>query len=339
MVHLDVAMASELCDVVAQGSTPRVACGTPVGSNALTQPRPELDSASECARNPPKPMSFEVDAVETSFESLGEAAVSEAVLESAVPLVLPADDAVQLVRTNALGVSKNSIFDKCLDVLRSASWPAMGACRGNATLESCVDVGCWNFGVSAMDDSGLTEVTQQLPDVITALNALLRQVWPDASWNTVCVRKNCMLPPCKDGVNAPKSPRYTLSLGDFQGGQLWLADPQGDCLRDIPGLKEAMRGRVVLTHNSPFSFDGHCWRATQPFSGECWVITCLSLPVGSLAALHGFGFPYGPQIQDAVPVAPQEPELALPQAPQFFLDLFSGGHSPLANAARAVLGY
>ena len=139
----------------------------------------------------------------------------------------------------------------------------MGACRGNATLESCVDVGCWNFGVSAMDDSGLTEVTQQLPDVITALNALLRQVWPDASWNTVCARKNCMLPPCKDGVNVPKSPRYTLSLGDFQGGQLWLADPQGDCLRDIPGLREAMRGELVLTHNSPFSFDGHCWHATH----------------------------------------------------------------------------
>ena len=97
-----------------------------------------------------------------------------------------------------------------------------------------------------------------------------------------------------------------------------------------------MRGRLVLTHNSPFSFDGHCWHATQPFSGERWVITCLSLPVGSLASLHGFGFPYGPQIQDAVPGAPQEPELALPQAPQFFLDLFSGGHSPLANAARAM---
>ena len=97
-----------------------------------------------------------------------------------------------------------------------------------------------------------------------------------------------------------------------------------------------MRGRLVLTRNSPFSFDGHCWHATQPFSGECWVITCLSLPVGSLASLHGFGFPYGPQIQDAVPGAPQEPELALPQAPQFFLDLFSGGHSPLANAARAM---
>ena len=98
-------MASELCDVVAQGSTPRVACGTPVESNALTQPRPELDSASECARNPPKPVSFEVDDVETSFESLGEAAVSEAVLESAdaIIVLVPLSRNLRMMQFNLRG--------------------------------------------------------------------------------------------------------------------------------------------------------------------------------------------------------------------------------------------
>ena len=96
---------------------------------------------------------------EISFECLGKIAISEAVLESADIINLDssesesADDIIRFVRTNILGANKISIFDKCLDILRSASWPAMGAYHDNATLESCADLDCWNIGISTIDDN------------------------------------------------------------------------------------------------------------------------------------------------------------------------------------------
>ena len=81
---------------------------------------------------------------------------------------------------------------------------------------------------------------------------MLRQCWPQGTWNTICVSRNCFSAPRQDLANASGSRNFLLSLGSFQKGEMWLEDPAGEVPMFIPKLVLSLLGRLIDAHGKPF---------------------------------------------------------------------------------------
>ena len=177
----------------------------------------------------------------------------------------------------------------------------------------------------------VTAISKALPETFRYLNVFLARIWPQGSWNAVSVSCNCKTAPRRNTDQAPQSCRFTVSLGDFLGGGLWLEETDGNVRLFVPEVNAFLSGRVAITRESPFQFDGQLWHAHRPWSGERWVLTAYTVPGADASALEGFGFPC--KACSSVPKPPALPAFDLPAAPRFFLDICSGAHAPLARAA------
>ena len=261
--------------------------------------------------------------------------------------------------TMSQGVRDDVTCSRVLQLLRRASWPSAAPCRDIATPSGSGLTGYWNFGVRASDRSSLTNVTSALPRVLQELNLLLAKLWPTGSWNAVCVACNRETSMHRDLANAEHSSNFSVSLGDFTGGRLWVQEAEGSSFRAVPGVADPIPGVEVSTHNAPICFDPTLWHCTLPFVGERWAITCYTLADVPPAILAGFNFPYatensssqasamaalpeGPQAfeaqcagsSDRLPSPP--PVMGASARPQFFLDICSGASAPLSEAAAQL---
>ena len=261
--------------------------------------------------------------------------------------------------TISQGVRDDVTCSRVLQLLRRASWPAAAPCRDIATPSGSGLTGYWNFGVRTSDRSSLTNVTSALPRVLQELNLLLAKLWPTGSWNAVCVACNRETSMHRDLANAEHSSNFSVSLGDFTGGRLWVQAAEGSSFRAVPGVADPIPGVEVSTHNAPICFDPTLWHCTLPFVGERWAITCYTLADVQPAILAGFNFPdatanssseasamaawpEGPQAfeaqcassSDRLPWPP--PVMGASARPQFFLDICSGASAPLSGAAAQL---
>ena len=237
-----------------------------------------------------------------------------------------------------------SVVESCLRVLSEAPRPSSQGARPRVTSSDHKQSGYCNLGVRVSDRSSLTAVTRSLRSVVQELNLLLRQCWPQGTWNTICVSRNCFSAPHQDLANAAGSRNFLLSLGSFQNGELWLADPAGDVPMFIPKLGHSLLGRLIDAHAKPFEFDPMRWHGSTQWQGDRWVLIAYSLPSVMRATLDGLHFPLHPlhlevsvagcsspaaSIPPAVPVH----SFSMPGDAKLFLDLCSGASSPLASAA------
>ena len=101
-----------------------------------------------------------------------------------------------------------SVVESCLRLLSEAPWPSSQRARPPvANLEHQLS-GYWDFGVRVSDKSSLTAVTMSLRSVVQELNLLLRQCWPQGTWNTICVSHNCFSAPHQDLANEEGSRNF-----------------------------------------------------------------------------------------------------------------------------------
>ena len=71
-------------------------------------------------------------------------------------------------------------------------------------------------------------------------------------------------------------PSWIIGLGDYTGGELWLADPDGDIELEVkqkmlrrsekPG--DIIKGRLINIKDKWFHFDGRVPHAAMPFQGN-----------------------------------------------------------------------
>ena len=239
-----------------------------------------------------------------------------------------------------------SVVESCLRLLSEAPWPSSQRARPQvANLEHQLS-GYWNFGVRVSDKLCLTAVTMSLRSVVQELNLLLRQCWPQGTWNTICVSHNCFSAPHQDLANEEGSRNFLLSLGSFQNGELWLEDSTGDVPLFVPKLGRSIAGRSIDAHDKPFDFDPKLWHGSTQWQGDRWVLIAYSLPAVPHEVLVDLNFPLrnsvpsnpvarSPCHADALPPALPTNTLSLPHYPKLFLDLCSGASSPLASEALA----
>ena len=193
--------------------------------------------------------------------------------------------------TVSMGVRDDVTCSLILQLLRGTSWPSNAPSRDIAAPSGSGLTGYWNFGVRASDRSALTNVTSALPRVLQKLNLLLAKLWPTGSWNAVCVACNRETSMHRDLANAAHSSNFSVSLGDFTGGCLWVQADEGTSFRAVHGGANPIPGVEVSTHNAPICFDPSLWHCTLPFVGERWALTCYTLADVPPAILDGFNFP------------------------------------------------
>ena len=149
---------------------------------------------------------------------------------------------------DATASSQSRVPGRCLYVqlweyLRSLVWPPNPHPRNAVISCDSADSGYWNFGVRLSDHAALTSVTKALPHVAAHLNALLRQVWPQESWNALCVSHNAFSSPHRD------SPPQTL--------QAHIISPSGSGItsKGVSGWRTPRATR----QSSSQSLKNPCW--------------------------------------------------------------------------------
>ncbi|CAE7643123.1 unnamed protein product [Symbiodinium sp. CCMP2592] len=141
-----------------------------------------------------------------------------------------------------------------------------------------------------------------------------------------------------------------VSVGDFQGGALWLESATGTLWRQPPGSQHWVKGEEVQTFRNPVAFPACAWHETMPFVGTRWSITCYTLPHVPAGTLANLGFPeVSPEqlprvsqtqesaaasaVHSSEPISALPPVVATQRHPLFFLDLFAGAGAPLCQEA------
>ena len=207
--------------------------------------------------------------------------------------------------------------------------------------------GYFNFGLMfGSGQVGITSLTHAFFATCIFLNQFLRQCFPEGEWTSICVARSVQTRIHSDSGNLAGSCNFSVSMGGFSGGHLWLEGDGSVPLQDSSG--KTRYGHTVCTRHSPFKFPADVPHATMPWSGgDRWSVTAYSVPgAGVLSeACHSellrLGFPL-PGSQACVSDPEQLPSASdlgvLPSPPPlplkpvgFFLDICSGAGAPLSS--------
>ncbi|CAE7254046.1 GIP [Symbiodinium natans] len=157
--------------------------------------------------------------------------------------------------------------------------------------------GLWSYGSM----SGISNVSMSLPCTMKYINVFMRnKLGNDATWTSFALNRDIATDVHCDHNNLPGSISYTMSFGNFSGGELWCHDeettPELCVLRHGPA-GEALRGRLVVTKDVPVAFDARKKHATQEWEGTRWCLACFTtrsfkdLDRGDEELLLGMSFP------------------------------------------------
>ena len=133
--------------------------------------------------------------------------------------------------------------------------------------------------------SGITNVTQEMPNMVRYVNAWFRSKFPgggDAKWTSFCVNVNMASGPRKDKHNAKDSMNYTATFGKFQGGNLWLGLPEGENPTEQCELRWKMRqgrkvpGKIVDAYHKPVKYSPKQVHASMAWTGTRISVTMYS---------------------------------------------------------------
>ena len=132
---------------------------------------------------------------------------------------------------------------------------------------------------------GLSKQSQLFPWTVKYINKAMKKLsgetWGESSplWTSFLLTQNVQTKVHKDVHNLSGSKVLTMSLGDFEGGRLWLEDfppePHGNATF-IDEKGQALNGSFVDAKGKPFVFDPKRRHATGPWDGERWCISCFT---------------------------------------------------------------
>ncbi|CAE7349138.1 unnamed protein product, partial [Symbiodinium microadriaticum] len=246
-------------------------------------------------------------------------------------------------------------WETCLRVLQQHCPLAAPLIRSHVPDSGRSQASYFNAGARAGSQSGICNFTFQHELLVKYVNLFLRTFFADATWTSFCISHNEFAHLHSD-FNFPGSLNYTCSLGPFEKGRLWVQLP-AECLPHLERVPPpdstadtSLRGVLVSTRRSGFSFDGRIPHCSEPWSGDRWVITAYtsatwqSLSGVDFQRLTDLHFPM-PGKEDSPPPLSLDPAPSLPSPPEIldlqqvqgnlFVELFSGpGPKPLRTPAH-----
>ncbi|CAE6970895.1 RE1 [Symbiodinium sp. CCMP2592] len=127
--------------------------------------------------------------------------------------------------------------------------------------------------------TGVTKRTLRYPNVVRYVNMFMRS-HTDGEWSSFTLMKNVSTEVHVDRHNDKQALATTVTFGDFEGGQLWVADEEvsdSECTWKQGNQGEWIRGRLCDTYRRPLQFDPHVPHATHDWKGERWCLSCYSV--------------------------------------------------------------
>ena len=206
-------------------------------------------------------------------------------------------------------------FETCLSVLQQE-------CSGQATLLRASVLGqgaqasYFNF-VSRSSLGGLCQRTLQQPNFVRYINHFLQHVFPVGCWSSFCVSHNEFAHVHQD-QNLAGSLNYSISLGAFDGGCVWVQRSQDD-FPELPlvpppdaAADQSLRGKLISTRRKGLTFDGHRLHCSAPWTGDRWVLTAYTsnnwskLEESDFIQLQSLDFP----LPAIAPLSPTPPAIS-----------------------------
>ena len=173
--------------------------------------------------------------------------------------------------------------DSCLRVLRAANLVATRNTRGPMLGNKADKVDYHSFGLYTHGGmQGITRDTKDRQALVRFLNMYAKAHLPQgATWTSVAVTLNCKTGLHSDFNNLRDSQNYTVSLGDGNGGRLWLEDKKIEELEANSGKVEWKQnasghwipGRSLNTFQNFTTFDPFLKHMTGDWEGERWCLT------------------------------------------------------------------
>ena len=215
----------------------------------------------------------------------------------------------------------------------------------------------FNLGAFGFDDGkriGIFQRTEQFSDIVRFLNSFLSLRFPGGSWSSICVSHNVRTLLHTDAGNRPGSSNFTISLGNFSGGEIWISPPLSSSPRLCPAPPDSnskdfsssalQPGELIDTFENALTFPCEHVHCTCPFSGERWVLTAYTCRGLSTFAPEQTSYlcSLGVPLEGSAPADPaQAPRLTTPSctpadagAPGFFLGVCCGANAPLSESLR-----
>ena len=113
--------------------------------------------------------------------------------------------------------------------------------------------GYFNFGLMfGSGQVGLTSLTHAFFATCIFLNQFLRRCFPEGEWTSICVARSVQTRIHSDSGNLAGSCNFSVSMGGFSGGHLWVEGDGSVPLQDSSG--KMRYGHTVCTRHSPFKF-------------------------------------------------------------------------------------
>ena len=157
-----------------------------------------------------------------------------------------------------------------------------------------------------------------------------------------------------DAGNKPGSTNFTISLGNFCGGEIWISPPLSSSSPLFPAPSDSsskdfsssclQQGELVDTFETALAFPCEYIHCTCPFSGERWVLTAYScrgletFTPEQISYIRSLGFPL--EVSTSA-VLKEDTCSAVPASipvhsgtPGFFLDICCGANAPLSECLR-----
>ena len=136
--------------------------------------------------------------------------------------------------------------------------------------------GVWAHG----SQYGIAKTASKWPKSIEYINRFMK-LHGGNQWSSFLLAKNVKTRMHKDNHNASGSVVRTVTFGDFQGGELWVAASEDQCRNDKSQIhwrkdRHGVRrpGVLVDTREKPYDLDPKVDHATQHWKGGRW---CLSI--------------------------------------------------------------
>ena len=138
--------------------------------------------------------------------------------------------------------------------------------------------GLWNHGGL----HGISKDSCRYPKFVCYVNEVMKR--QDSSkelgWSSFIITKNVATSIHRDAHNLAGSLIYSVSVGDFTGGHVWVERDNSDDPLHMPVVWRPDRngdpvpGYTMSTQDAPHTLDPRRRHATEPWVGERWCISC-----------------------------------------------------------------
>ena len=207
----------------------------------------------------------------------------------------------------------------CLKLLRSLKYKPSKSNRLSVSNKSKTndDVEYIVLGTFAHGGvQGITNITHKNQKACQYINAYLGSHGMSGDCSSLCINHGSTIKIHKDAHNMKGSMNHTISLGDFQGGNLWIHDAAAR--KGEPNVTSHRLGNKILygkehsTHKKLIQFDPKQYHCVVPWKGDRWSITAYvnravpKLPEAEIKLLQGYGFKLSKRT--AIPAPVPDPE-------------------------------